>query len=381
MKGLVKFSFLLLLFIVLLGGGLGVFVYFEAKNFLATPANVAWNEKERFFYIIVEPGSSFDRVANRLYEEHGISDIRSFKLLGRWKKVTGSIKAGEFEFNSGWKPQQVLDQLVAGHSLLHRVTIPEGLPWWEVGKLLEAGGFVRFSDFEACVKDTRLMRRYGIPFANAEGFLYPETYMFNKSITPTRAHAEAAVAAMVQTFWAATASLWETAAREAGLRAAEGVEVTASGQIIASFVPLYARKYPVEVKRIVTLASLVEKESAVPDERPTVSGVYANRLRVNMPLQCDPTIIYGLGPRFKGPILRSHLRDAGNPYNTYKIYGLPPGPICSPGLQALQAALKPEEHKYLYFVATGKPDGRHIFSSNLMDHNRAVQQYRKITER
>lgn len=316
MKKLLKYVLILGLIVVVAGTGLGVYVYYSMNRFLETPANVALGQEEKFFYVIVDPGSSFDRVATQIYEQGGISDLDRFKLLGRWKNSTGQIKAGEFEFNTAWKPEQVLDQLVTGRSLLHRVTIPEGLPWWEVGRLLEANGFVNYEDFEACVKDSRLMRRYGIPFATAEGFLYPETYMFNKSLTPTRAHAESAVATMVQTFWRATGHIWEAAAQEAGLEEGEGVEVTASGQIIASFVPPYARKYPQAVKRLVVLASLVEKESAVPDERPVVAGVYANRLRINMPLQCDPTIIHGLGPSFKGPILRSHLRDATNAYNT-----------------------------------------------------------------
>lgn len=380
MKGLVKFFFIFFLLLLLLGGATGAYVYFEAKNFLETPANVAWGEEARFFYLEVEPGSSFDKVANQLYAEKGISNVRNFKLLGRWKKVTNAVKSGEFEFNTAWKPEQVLEQLVAGQVLLHRVTIPEGLPWWEAGRLLEAGGFVKYADFEACVKDARMMRRYGIPFATAEGFLFPETYMFNKARTLTRAHAEIVVATMVQTFWAATTGIWEEAALQAGLREAEGVEVTASGQIIASFVPLYARKYPTEVRRIVTLASLVEKESSLADERRTVSGVYVNRLRINMPLQCDPTVIYGLGPGFKGAILRSHLRDSSNMYNTYRIYGLPPTPICSPGLQSLLAAFAPQEHDFLYFVATGRPDGRHVFSRTLAEHNQAVQEYRRIAE-
>jgi UPF0755 protein len=380
-KSLARFFLFLLLALLLAGGGAGFYAYHAARNFLNTPANVALGEEERFFYLEVPLGSSLDQVAERLYAEGGISDARKFRLLGRWKRVAGRIKAGEFEFSTGWKPGQVLDQLVSGRSLLHRVTIPEGLPWWEVGRILEENGFARFADFEACVKDARLMRRYGIPFATAEGFLFPDTYMLDRPSSITRAHAENIVAVMVQNFWTSTSAIWQEAAHKAGLRQGEGVEVTASGQVIASFVPLYARKFPAEVKNLVILASLTEKESAVPEERPRVSGVYVNRLRAGMLLQCDPTIIYGLGPGFKGPILRSQLRDASNLYNTYKFAGLPPGPICSPGLQALDAAFRPEDHRYLYFVATGKPGGRHVFSRTLAEHDRAVQDYRKATER
>ncbi|MDR2694749.1 MAG: endolytic transglycosylase MltG, partial [Deltaproteobacteria bacterium] len=123
----------------------------------------------------------------------------------------------------------------------------------------------------------------------------------------------------------------------------------------------------------VILASIVEKESAVSEERPRIAGVYARRLNINMPLQADPTVIYGLGKTFDGNLRRAHLEDPNNLYNTYKLPGLPPGPICSPGLAALKAALSPEEHDYLYFVAKG--DGGHVFSTNLNDHNRAVRQW------
>lgn len=380
-KKILKYLLIFFALVLVAGAGVGYYFYNSMIQFMETPANVATGQEEKFFYLIVEQGSSFDRVAYQLYEQGAISDVDRFRLLGRWREVTGQIKAGEFEFQTSWKPQQVLDQLVSGRPLLHRITIPEGLPWWEVGRILEEKGFVKYDDFVEVVRDANLMRRYGIPFATAEGFLFPETYMLNKSLTPTRAHAESAVATMVQTFWRSTGPIWDELAASAGLEEGEGVEVTASGQIIASFVPLYAKKFPDDVKRMVILASLVEKESAIADERPTVAGVYANRLRINMPLQCDPTIIYGLGQEFKGPILRSHIRDGSNKYNTYKFYGLPPGPICSPGAQAMNAAWKPEENNYLYFVATGKPDGRHVFSKSLAEHNRAVELYRKEVQK
>jgi hypothetical protein len=132
---------------------------------------------------------------------------------------------------------------------------------------------------------------------------------------------------------------------------------------------------PAALRRLIILASLVEKETGLPAERGTVAGVYANRLRRGMLLQCDPTIIYGIGPSFKGAIRRSQLEDASNPYNTYKHAGLPPGPICSPGLASLDAAFAPERHEYLFFVATGL-DGGHSFSKTVSEHNRAVQLYR-----
>jgi hypothetical protein len=132
---------------------------------------------------------------------------------------------------------------------------------------------------------------------------------------------------------------------------------------------------PTALRQLVILASLVEKETGLPDERGRVAGVYANRLRRGMLLQCDPTIIYGIGPSFSGAIRRSQLEDADNRYNTYKHAGLPPGPICSPGLASLNAAFAPEQHEFLYFVATGL-DGGHSFSKTMSEHNKAVQIYR-----
>jgi UPF0755 protein len=362
-------------------------VLWEVKNFLNTPANQTFGDEARYYYLVVESGANFDKVAENIYRERGISSVWRFKLLGRISRQTVNIKAGEFEFSTAWTPLQVLEQLVSGRALLHRITIPEGLPWWEVGKLLEAQGFARAADFASCVNDVRMMRRYGIPFANAEGFLYPETYMLNKASVPTGAHAQSAMQTMIQTFWAKTAPLWgelggELEGKTDGPASPvhAGADVSASGRAVASFVPRYARLHPDEVKRIVTLASLVEKESAAADERPRVAGVYMNRLNIRMPLQCDPTVIYGLGELFEGRILRSHLLDATNPYNTYKFYGLPPGPICSPGMGSLKAAFHPEQNRYFYFVASGKGDGRHVFSSTLAEHNAAVRQYRELIE-
>lgn len=379
-----KILLAVLAFFLLAGlGGLGG-LYLYISNFAGTPSNQALGQEPRYFYMLVERGASFDKVANDLYREGAISSVDKFKLLGRLRGTSSQIKAGEFEFNTAWTPEQVLDQLVNGRALLHRITIPEGLPWWEVARLLEEKGFARAEDFAELVRDQRLLQRYGIPFATAEGFLYPETYMLNKGRVPTKAHAQSAMQTMVQTFWSKTAHLWNGAGGAPGLEGAPGsggsggVDVGASGTVVASFVPRYARENPEEVKRLVILASLVEKESAVADERPRVAGVYSNRLRIRMPLQCDPTIIYGLGPSFKGPILRSQLLDSSNVYNTYRFYGLPPGPICSPGLGAIQAAFNPERNDFLYFVATGYSDGRHTFSRTLREHNAAVEKYRAV---
>ena len=230
--------------------------------------------------------------------------------------------------------------------MLYRVTVPEGLPWWEVGRVLEQAGLCTAADFDAVIHDSEFLRHWGIPFESAEGFLYPDTYFMPQPRAMDPAAARAAAGRMVDTFWRKADALWP-----------EG------------------RPDPATLRRVVTLASIVEKETAVPAERSRVAGVYANRLKKNMLLQADPTVIYGLGPDFRGPLLTKHLQDGGNAYNTYRLAGLPPGPICSPGLAALRAALSPEVHNYLYFVANGK-DGGHVFSTTLSQHNRAVRDYR-----
>jgi UPF0755 protein len=148
LKKLLKFFLWLVFFSLILGSGAGFYAWREAGRFLNTPASAVLGQEPHFFYLVVEPGSSFERVVNQLAEAGGISNTHYFNLFGRWKKATGSIKAGEFEFNTGWTPEQVLDQLVSGRSLQHRVTIPEGLPWWEVGRILHERGFVKFEDFE-----------------------------------------------------------------------------------------------------------------------------------------------------------------------------------------------------------------------------------------
>ena len=205
---------------------------------------------------------------------------------------------------------------------------------------------MREADFDAVIHDSEFLRHWGIPFESAEGFLYPDTYFMPQPRAMDPAAARAAAGRMVDTFWRKADALWP-----------EG------------------RPDPATLRRVVTLASIVEKETAVPAERSRVAGVYANRLKKNMLLQADPTVIYGLGPDFRGPLLTKHLQDGGNAYNTYRLAGLPPGPICSPGLAALRAALSPEVHNYLYFVANGK-DGGHVFSTTLSQHNRAVRDYR-----
>ena len=334
----------LLFFCVFLALCAGAFIAYDAWRFMTTPP--ASPGEEQLFD--VEAGASVSKIAEQLERKGLITDARRFVFLARYKKWDAHLQSGRFQLHSGWLPEHILDQLVNGQPVLYRVTLREGLAWWETAQILEQAGFVLADDFRTVIFDPEFLRHYGIPFFNAEGFLYPDTYLLKKSEHLDLAAARAVAARLVDTFWQKTAKLW----------------------------PDGKRPSPPSLRRLIILASIVEKESAVPEERPRIAGVFAKRLNINMPLQADPTVIYGLGQKFDGNLRRIHLDDPNNLYNTYKIPGLPPGPICSPGLSALQAALSPEEHNYLYFVAKG--DGGHVFSTNLNDHNRAVRQWVQI---
>lgn len=328
-----------LLLLALVAGGL---VLWQARLFLDTPPASPGAE----VLFDVEPGTPFGKVARQLVEKGIVTDARKFGWLARYKAWDSRLQAGRFALNTGWTPERVLDQLVNGRPVLYRITVREGLTWWETGRLLAEAGFVRFEDFRAVITDGDFLRHYGIPFATAEGFLMPDTYLLKKPDEPDPAAARAVAGRMVDTFWRKTAALWPQGQKPKGE----------------------------ELRRIVILASVVEKETAVPAERARVAGVYANRLRRNMLLQADPTVIYGLGPSFGGNLRRTHLNDPQNLYNTYQRPGLPPGPICSPGAAAIRGAISPEKHDYLYFVA--KTDGgEHDFSTTLEQHNRAVRRY------
>lgn len=292
---------------------------------------------------VIEPGQHFLTIARGLHERKLITDVKQFVAFAQDKGLTAKVKAGEFLLNTGWLPDRVLTTITSTPGILHRFTVREGLTWWQVARLVEEAGLGSYEDFDKAVHDPALLAEYHIPADSAEGYLFPETYM----LTRARDNSARSVAEMM--------------IREFFKKAPEAL----GG----------ALPEPGELHKLVTLASIVEKETGDPSERPAIAGVYANRLNRPMRLQADPTIIYGLGPAFNGNLRQKDLLDAQNPYNTYQHDGLPPGPICSPGGAALAAAAHPEDHGYLYFVAKG--DGTHQFSKTLKEHNEAVGKYQK----
>ncbi len=346
-----KFFLIFFTLLLILALGAGYFAYNKVENFLSnTPVG---QEKAENIIIEIPKGSNFNQVAGLLKENNIITDTLMFRLLAKYKKVDTKLQAGRFEFSNAWTPEEVLEKLISGEPVYFRLTVREGLPWWEVAHLVEQEGYATYEDFKEIIHDPEFLLHYGIPFKNAEGFLYPDTYFLPKKPEKLDLDAARSIAGrMVDTFWRKTSNLWKEVEPDKRLPSKE------------------------TLTRYLTLASIVEKETGIASERAKVAGVYTNRINKNMLLQADPTVAYGRGENFKPPLLRSHLQDEKNTYNTYKFAGLPPGPIASPSLYALEAAFNPEEHDYLYFVAKGT-DGSHYFAKTLREHNNNVQKYRK----
>ena len=357
---------ILVLFLIAVGGA--IFIGYEARVFLVTPPQKHGED----IYFDVAPGAHLGQIADDLAQKGIITDSRKFRWLARLKKEDKNLQSGRFLLNTGWLPEQTLEALVNGMPALYRITIPEGLTWWQTARLLEEAGLARYEDMEAVIRDPDFLRHYGIPFATAEGFLMPDTYLLKKPdsempppafapqseedrrrLADWRAQARAVAGRMVDNFWRKSGELWPEAPEKPDRET---------------------------LKKWITLASIVEKETGVSSERRRVAGVYENRLARNMLLQADPTVIYGMGPTFRGRLRRAHLEDQANGYNTYYYAGLPPGPIASFGLAALKAAIRPEKHDYLFFVATGVDD-THTFTRNFEEHSRAVQEYRKARQK
>lgn len=289
----------------------------------------------------VEPGQPFTTISANLKKVGLITDTRRFLSLAKRSGKTAAIRAGQFKLNTGWTPEQMLHELTTSAGIMKKAAIREGLTWWQTADKIQAAGLGTRDNFAKAVTDRTLLDTYGIQAKDAEGYLFPETYLLTPPIGDQSTYM---AKTMMKEFFRNAKKVWPNGLPEWK-----------------------------ELHKTVILASLVEKETGDVSERKRISGVFHNRLKRGMLIQADPTIIYGLGPAFDGNIRKSHLRDKNNPYNTYVIRGLPPGPICSPGLDALMAAVHPEDHNYLYFVAKG--DGSHYFSKNLNEHNNAVRKY------
>ncbi|MCX5834147.1 MAG: endolytic transglycosylase MltG, partial [Deltaproteobacteria bacterium] len=261
-----------------------------------------------------------------------------FHLFALMRNGTRQVRAGEYEFSGRMSPSDILGKLIRGEIKGYRITVPEGFTAREILDRLVASKLVDEKEFLRLSRDREFLSTLGIEGRGLEGYLFPETYLLDRSMD-TRT----IIRTMVNQFWHHVTPSMKKRSADLGLT----------------------------VDQFVTLASIIEKETGRKEEMPLISAVFHNRLKRRMPLQSDPTVIYGL-PDFNGNLRKKDLLKK-TPYNTYRFAGLPPGPIASPGMDALQAALQPTDVTYLYFVS--KNDGSHHFSDHLSKHSEAVQKY------
>jgi UPF0755 protein len=288
----------------------------------------------------VERGDTLGTVARNLAGADLVRDAHAVEWLARWEGLADQLRAGEYRLSPALTPKEILRRLAVGAIATYEIAIPEGFTAKQIAERLDKQQLCAAADFLAAVKDPALARELGLGDAGLEGYLFPETYRLPK-----------------------------------GLEAREIAAILA-----ATFVRVWRELEPLAAERglaqreVVTLASIVEKETGAPAERPLIASVFANRLARGMRLESDPTTIYGI-EGFDGNLRRAHLEDTANPYNTYRIAGLPPGPIANPGLAALRAVLEPAHSDYLYFVS--RNDGTHQFSSNYQAHVLAVNSFQR----
>ena len=290
--------------------------------------------------ITIPPGVSLHAVTHLLSSKGIIRSQTLFNLLVRCRGADTRIKSGEYLLTNRMLPPEILNKLIRGEQIKYSITIPEGLTMEQIASLYEKAGMVEKNRFIKVASDQNFIVSLGMQAETLEGYLFPDTYKFIRNIGEKNI-----VRGMVQRFKEVYGGKFKKRGQELNLSQRE----------------------------VITLASLIEKEAACPQERPIISAVFHNRLKLNMPLQCDPTVIFGI-KNFNGNLTKEDLKTR-NPYNTYLNCGLPPTPIANPGLDSIKAALYPADVNYLFFVA--RNDGTHYFSSNLSEHNQAVNIYQR----
>ena len=317
-----------------------VFLWFRSYGDTPSPLDADTSVE-----LLVPSGAGLGQIEQILVSKKIIRDDLRLRLLARSMDVAHRLRAGEYRFNGGMTPRQVLSKLAKGDILHHPVTIPEGSNIHQIGDILSQEGWVEKEYFLRLSRDPDFITQFSIPATSLEGYLFPDTYHLFQGQS-----AEDIIIMMVDRFRRVQRELIDSM-----LPDSTNPELTSHQQVI--------------------LASIVEKETGLPEERGKIASVFFNRLKRNMRLQTDPTVIYGI-KNFDGNLTRKDLRTP-SPYNTYMIKGLPAGPICSPGRAALAAVLQPEQGSFLYFVS--RNDGSHYFSKNLTEHNRAVYRFQKKT--
>ncbi len=336
-----RLAALLLLLVLLAAGGA-----WWVRTRLTTPHR-GFTEPEVF--VDLPPGTGVAAMAARLTEAGVVADPWTFRIAARLSGAERQLQAGEYRFAEPATPVSVVDRLSRGDVFSRPVTFREGLTIREMADVFERSGLGTGAAFERAATTSDRAQSFDPDARTLEGYLFPDTYPLARRVDPD---------ALVQLMVAGFLRVFDADAR-----------AKAAAQNLS-------------VREAVTLASLVEKETALAAERPLVAAVYRNRLQRNIPLQCDPTVIYALmqAGRWRGNLTRAHLQ-LDSPYNTYRYPGLPPGPIASPGRASIEAALAPADVPYLYFVS--RNDGSHVFATTLAEHNRnvATWQVRYFRER
>jgi UPF0755 protein len=292
-------------------------------------------------FVEIEPGSSTPAIGERLIAAGVIRNDATFRAALWRTGLARSLQAGEYRFDRPMSPAEVVEKIGKGDVYERRITFPEGLTFAEMAGIYEQQGFGSSASFVQAARDAAPIQNVDPGARDLEGYLFPETYSLRR---------DSSAAGLVHTMVARFEELFTNDMQER------------------------AQARGLSVRQAVTLASLIEKETAVDGERPIVSAVYLNRLKIGMGLQCDPTVIYALqkAGRYNGNLRREDL-EFDSPYNTYRYPGLPPGPIANPGLASLKAAVAPADVDYLYFVS--RNDGSHVFARTLTEHNENVRKF------
>jgi peptidoglycan lytic transglycosylase G len=331
-----RFLVAAMVIVVLAAAGAGLYVYQSVHTQYKGYADADT-------FVEIAPGSGPATMGRRLADAGVVTNPEVFRIAVWMRGAGRRLQAGEYRFDRAMTPGEVVDKIVRGDVFLKPVTFREGLTIRQMAALFEEQGFGEKETFLAAANQAAAIRDLDPAASDLEGYLFPDTYAL-----PRRTTAEQLVARMSARFDKALSPQLRQQAAARGL----------------------------SVRQLVTLASLVEKETARADERALVAAVYINRLNVGMGLQCDPTVIYALerAGRYTGNLTRADLQF-DSPYNTYRYPGLPPGPIAAPGQASLDAAATPADVPYLYFVS--RNDGSHAFASTLEEHNRNVDEWQR----
>lgn len=286
----------------------------------------------------IKKGGNINTISSLLKERGLINNSLYYRIIGRIVSFGLKPKAGEYLLSASMSPSVIMGKISNGKVYMHQVTIPEGFNIYEIASLLEGKQLANKERFLAAATDREFIKSLSFDIPSLEGYLFPDTYLLSKGMTEREIAAK-----MVKTF-----------------------KELAYNEIAAK-----ASAVGLTPHQVVNMASLVEKETSLKEEKNIVSSVFHNRLKKGMRLQCDPTVIYAI-KNFDGNIRKKDLM-IDSPYNTYRYAGLPIGPIANPGLDSIRGVLYPVQSNYLYFVATKQ--GGHYFSTNIKDHNRAVRKY------